>query len=367
MNKAESTFMPPSDEVRNLLLKYIAGETDKAESAMVESWLESDPKVFEEFEQLWDLWYAVGTATNVFRFNVDKGWEALLNKRQAETTVKKNGSVLKKIVIWSGGVAAAVLLLIGFVVWQKKADNLGVRRADGPVLSLVTTTQSKEADTAAEGITTMEAGTDPGRRKRIKLPDGSVAWLNGGTTIRYTTGEKKGVRMLYLSGQAFFNITHNAKEPFIVKTKHASIKVLGTRFDVVAYPNDAVTEAVLTGGSIVFTTETAHKKITTHIDPGQKISLNYLSGQLSVIEVDTAFYASWREGRLLFRNETFGEVARAMGHKYNVTFTFKDKSLCGKKLNGYLEKESLQEALEALKLTLQFHYKIIGDSVVIYQ
>lgn len=359
--------------MKELLLKYIAGETNKDESAEIEKWLAADPDHFKELEELWDLWYAVGTATDAYRFNVDQGWEVVLKK-----LLSTNGELKKQIrkknrrhsfgkwAVYGGGVAAAIFA--GIIGWfwlktpakdsffSKKSEVANVYKNDDRL--------HKESLSLKNSVT---AVTQPGKQKKIELPDGSLVWLNGNTTIRYVDDKIAERRILYLKGEAFFDINHDPEKPFIVKTNHATIQVLGTRFDVSAYPGEAVTDAVLTEGSILFTTDAKEKKISTQIIPGEKVSINYLSGQFQISRVDTAFYASWKEGRLLFNNETFGEVAKAMDHKYNVTIEFSDKSLCKKRINGYLEKESLQEAMEALRLTLQFHYKIIGQYVIIYK
>lgn len=357
--------MPLSDEVRNLLLKYIAGETNDEEVEWIESRLKDDAGVFEEFEQLWDLWHAVGAAAHINRFNVDKGWEELSKKQRQREEAHKGTRQLRKAVIKWGSAAAAVLLLL-FALFLWRLQNKGIVVNEFPKNSVLN--QQSRPDVKAHAIAhSFKAQTAPDGQKKIRLPDGSLIWLNGGTKVRYSINKKNNTRMLYLSGQAFFDIKQDANRPFIVKTDHASIKVLGTRFDVAAYPDEKITEAVLMGGSILFTTHKGSKEINTPVEPGQKISINYLSGQLKVMNVDTAFYTLWKEGKLLFRNESFGHVARAMEHKYGIQIIFKDQSLQKERLNGYLEKESLEEALEALKLTLQFQYAIKDGEVIIYR
>lgn len=359
--------------MKELLLKYIAGETDKNESAELEKWLAEDPAHFKEFEELWDLWYAVGTATNVYSFNVEQGWDAVSKKilssnykLQRESRYVPRPLFSRKRIIYGGGIAAAVLAGILCWFWWKTPakDSLFSKRYE--VASVYRKPDRQDVERASLKAS-MSVATPPGKRKKVRLPDGSVVWLNGSTAIHYVEDNLANKRILYLKGEAFFDIHHDPGKPFTVKTDYATIQVLGTRFDVSAYPGESVTDAVLTSGSILFTTDAKGKRISKQIVPGEKVSINYLSGKLQINQVDTAFYASWREGRLLFNNETFGEVAKAMDHKYNVTIEFDDKSLCRKKINGYLEKESLQEAMEALRLTLQFHYKIIGKYVIIYK
>lgn len=355
--------MPSPENIKELLLKYIAGEADSAECALVEEWLSEDPAHFKEFEQLWDLWYAVGTATNVFRFNTDSGWEAVLQKVQHQEQ-KKNRFPFRRMA-WVGvRAAAAVLLLMVAYVWWQRAYQFAPQQETGLARSpLVKHPSLKKTFQPAYDFSLQ---TKAGEQVQVKLPDSSLVWLNGNTSIHFSDNPDSKERVINLRGEAFFDVKHYDGKPFIVKTTHASIKVLGTRFDVTAYPEDSITEAVLTRGSILFSAEIENKKVVHHMVPGQKIIVNHLSDQLEVRRVDTAFYAGWKEGKLLFRNETFEQVARAMERKYNVSFEFKNKGLLEKQLNGYLEKESLQQALEALRLTLQFRYEMNDRQVIIY-
>lgn len=352
--------MPLSDELRSLLLKYIAGETSEEEARIVEKWLSEDPAVFSEFEQLWDLWYAVGTATNVFRFNVDKGWEAILEKSYGDTRKKKGG--VKRLLVWSS--AAAAVLLAG-VLMLVRQDSRRSDHSSRPGMEIAGALSQERADTAVAVVTRTTFSTHGRERKAVKLPDGSRAWLNGNTTLHFSDDGHS--RALSLNGEAFFDVARDAKKPFFVRTAHATIRVLGTRFDVVAYSRDTVTDAILTSGSILFSAEVEHRSIVKHLVPGDKVSINYLSNSLKISQVDTAFYISWKEGKLNFQGQKFQDIAKAMEHKYDVRFNFADPDLAQKRLNGYLDKESLTEALEALKLTLRFRYKIMDSTVMIYQ
>lgn len=353
-----------AENMKGLLLKYIAGEANEEESARVEEWLAEDPEHFKTFEELWDLWYAVGTATNVFRFNTDAGWEAVLNEMKTREKQKKDRFFFKRVLIAGISVAAAALLVFGVFLFRKQQqttvqESMAVNETAPAVV--------KQPVEKAAVSSTLSASfkTGPGERKKEVLPDGSIAWLNGNTSVSFKEDKQHEGRVLYLTGEAFFDVKRAASEPFIVKTAYATIQALGTRFDVTAYPKDSLTEAVLTGGRIVFNTDVAHRKESRQLVPGEKISVNHLSDQLKIIEVDTSFYASWTTGALLFRDETFGQVARAMERKYNVSFIFSDRELVSKRLSGYFEKESLQQALDALQLTLPFRYDIHDNEVII--
>ncbi len=351
--------MPLSDEeIRSLLLKYIAEEMDESEKEEVEKWLMQHPEAFEEFEQLWDLWHTINTVTSDSQFDVDKGWEETWSKMRKKDNGRRRKKRLKSIFIW-GSVAAVVIVVVAFSflgngMMGEFFPGLGSKK--------ITLRDTEKVFTKYD----TETQTLPGKRQRVSLPDGSTVWLNGGTKIHFIMNEKQGTRKLTLNGQAFFDIADRKNMPFIVNTGHASIKVLGTRFNVTAYADDSTVETVLTSGRILFESKSGEKKVEQRIDPGQKIAVNYLSGEVNVSKVDTAFYSSWKEGKLVFNNQKFKEIANALEHKYNVEIIFKDKTLINKRINGYLQRENLKEALTALKMTMQFQYKKSGRKVYIY-
>lgn len=359
--------MPLSDGTKSLLLKYIAGEASEEEIDLAEELLKNDPSVFKEFEQLWDLWYAVGSATNAFEFNVDDGWNSLIQRVGGNVVRKKKRPFhKKKLIIWGGSIVVAGIVLLG-LLWYRSGSLVPakVNRNEQQSLSFKDSRSQLRVEDYTAGPGSTEVKTLTGKHKQIQLPDGSKVWLDGNTSIRFTVNKKESVRMLYLSGQAFFDIKRQKDIPFFVKTKDALIRVLGTRFNVEAYPGDSTVETTLTSGSIMLTSKTGSEEVLRQIKPGEKATINSLSGRLEVQQVDTTFYTSWKEGKIIFSGQPFGAVAKAMEHKYNVSISFENPSLRNKKLNGYFDRESLKEALTALKLTLQFHYQINGDHVII--
>ncbi|GAA4316481.1 FecR domain-containing protein [Compostibacter hankyongensis] len=353
-------------DMRAPLLKYIAGEADEEETIKVEQWLAETPEHFKEFERLWDLWYAVGTATNVYRFDVDRAWKAV-SENQDVAAQKKTRFVSRPMI--GIGIAAAVLaILFAAIGWWRNDHGRPGFAAGGKATAedAAALHDRPEKNGLKNTDTKVDLKTRPGERERRTLPDGSVAWLNGNTSVSFCSSAS-GKRIVYLTGEAFFDVKQSAEHPFIVKTAYATISVLGTRFNVTAYGNDSLTEAVLTRGAIAFNVRVNNHEMSRKIEPGEKVSINRISDQLKVISVDTSFYSSWTEGVLVFRSEAFGQVARAMERKYNVSFIFLDKSLVAKRLSGYFDRETLKEALDALQLTLPFRYRIHDREVVISQ
>ena len=246
------------------------------------------------------------------------------------------------------------------------------------------------ATRAATTAKSAEVATRNGARSKILLPDGTNVWLNSGSKITYSKDFDTGLsRQVYLTGEAFFDVVRNEKRPFIIHTAKMDIKVLGTRFNVKAYTEDKTTETSLIKGSVeVFLKSNPARKY--RLMPNQKlVLLNDLPADaaekvvdvalpkaaVSVIEIrpltylqgtDTDIESSWTKNILSFEDESFIEVAKKMERWYDVQFEFKNKRWEQEFLNGSFEKESLEQAMKALKYSTGFNYKIEGHKIMIF-
>ncbi|MBX2921006.1 MAG: FecR domain-containing protein [Chitinophagaceae bacterium] len=232
---------------------------------------------------------------------------------------------------------------------------------------------SDEADTKAANAHVVSA--QKGSRSKVELPDGTSVWLNAGSYLEYDNDFGKIFRQVSLTGEAFFDVTHNAKVPFIIHTDAIDVKVLGTTFNVRAYPEENRTEAALISGSleVSFANQSLKKVIlkpsekisvsnkTIVTDPAQAISattvqapsissVTYLPGDHSVIET------SWVNNKLVFRNKPFEEVVMEMSRWYNVNFEVHDKSLLPRRFTATFETETIHEALTQLSVSYNFSF-----------
>jgi ferric-dicitrate binding protein FerR (iron transport regulator) len=192
-------------------------------------------------------------------------------------------------------------------------------------------------------------------------------------------------RLVYLSGEAFFDVTKNKEHPFIIKTDKISIKVLGTEFNVKAYPNEKKTETTLLRGAIELTVNNKpYQKIM--LKPNEKIVLvdsthetdNKTTDhkthaavdagkiQLVIEDVQPVFVhnkeyvveTSWRENNLVFDNETLEDLAPRLEKWFDVTIDINSKSLRSRHFTGVFNKQTLEEALISLQLANPFTFKI---------
>ncbi|MCG6186827.1 FecR family protein [Maribellus maritimus] len=159
-------------------------------------------------------------------------------------------------------------------------------------------------------------------KSQIKLPDGSMVWLNSQTKIKYSSEFNKDERILFLSGEAYFEVTSNKKIPFLVVTDKAEVQVVGTKFNVKAYSNEDKVETALVEGKIKFIGVGAEHPI--ELKPGDKAVYNPDTQKLIVTEEDVNAEAAWKDGKIVFRNSPLSEVCKTLERRYDVKIVIED-------------------------------------------
>ncbi|RPE05425.1 DUF4974 domain-containing protein [Chitinophaga lutea] len=219
-----------------------------------------------------------------------------------------------------------------------------------------------------------------GTRSHIKLADGTSVWLNADSELKYPLRFKGGTREVHLKGEAFFDVAPDASKPFIVHTETMHINVLGTSFNVKAYPGDHVSEATLISGVVeVQLKNQADKRIRLKpaeklVVPNGKDSLPEPAAGQPIISKATYFSkedsaiieTAWIDNKLIFHDESFTSLATRMERWYNVTIRFENAAIGHLRFSGMFRNESVMQALEALQLTEKFHYRQADDAIVIY-
>lgn len=227
-----------------------------------------------------------------------------------------------------------------------------------------------------------------GERKNFQLPDGSIVLLNAGSKINIDESYGTSDRVIYLEGEAFFDVKHNTELPFIVRTPAMDVLALGTAFNVKAYPGEKITETSLVRGLVEITLKNEHnRKVLLH--PNQKVHWENLSekpvinsfktkGRNSLGAADSLIETlitsdagnikeiAWKENKLIFEDETFADLAILLERWYGVKITFADESIQQYRFTGIFEKEKLITVFSILKESKNFHYAIIpGDTLKI--
>ena len=194
-----------------------------------------------------------------------------------------------------------------------------------------------------------------GNRTSIVLPDSSKVWIANGTNLRYPYQFSKTTRELYLSGEAYFEVTHNEKKPFIVNIGKNRIEVLGTKFSVSAYPDDDIVKADLISGKIQFDIHsdgTADQFKSFIVKPGHSFAYNKAVKAITDSEIQDGFYDYWLKGVYTFKNESLASLAKKVARIYNIEMVFEDEFLKNKCYNGSLSvNDNIYNFIEAVKQT----------------
>jgi ferric-dicitrate binding protein FerR (iron transport regulator) len=182
-------------------------------------------------------------------------------------------------------------------------------------------------------------------RTSFNLSDGSKVWLNAGSSITFADSFDQKQRSVKLIGQAYFDIKKD-KIPFFVETDQFTVKVLGTSFDVLAYPGE---EALVTleRGKVSLETLSGNEAV---LNPGQQAVIEKECGHIEQREVDTRQFVAWKSNRLIFVDEPLEKVAFRLKRWFNVDITIEDESLKKIPVNGTIEYESITEVMQLLEI-----------------
>lgn len=226
----------------------------------------------------------------------------------------------------------------------------------------------------------------PGERKSFQFPDGTQVILNAGSEIYLNDQYARNTREVFLKGEAFFEVQHNAAVPFIVHTASMDVKALGTAFNVKSYNNEGRTEAVLVRGLVEVTLKKDNnRKLLLH--PDEKVlwtesktqneggpspaSVNDKDqGQVKPVKKSDGGNMkelAWVQNNLAFEDESFEEIAYQLNRWYNVNIQFESGDIKQYHFTATFKKEKIEQVLEILRASKSFNYRFEeGQKIVIY-
>jgi len=177
-----------------------------------------------------------------------------------------------------------------------------------------------------------------GKTSEVLLSDGTRVFLNAGSRLVYPENFKGKTREVFLIGEAFFDVKHDQSHPFIVQLNDLRIKVLGTRFNISAYPAENVIETVLAEGKVRMELNNSGLFDTkTEMVPNQLASFNRTTLETNIKTVNPDNYISWTKGIFQFESTDLNRITSRLARFYNIRFKFIDPLLGGLRISGKLE------------------------------
>ncbi|KAA2245543.1 DUF4974 domain-containing protein [Chitinophaga agrisoli] len=194
-------------------------------------------------------------------------------------------------------------------------------------------------------------------KKTVTLPDGSKAYLNQQSKLTYAAGFKGRERAVHLEGEAFFEVTQQSSQPFVVYAGHTQTQVLGTSFDIKNYEDKQVEVAVVTG-KVAFSTR-ANQQQRLVLKGGDKGVLQS-SQTLKQVPIEDPNFMAWKENRLSFQDTEIRDVINTLQDYFNVHITLKDTQMANLRYNGTFDPEqlgSVDAVLEVICPTVNLYWK----------
>ncbi len=202
-----------------------------------------------------------------------------------------------------------------------------------------------------------------GRTFSLVMNDGTKIWLNSESSIRYPVAFSGQSRVVFLEGEAFFDVVADPNSTFTVKTLDYDVHVVGTRFNVKSYPDEETVATTLVLGSVVISTESAKEKT---IIPGQQYSYNRTEGRASMDMVETDLYTSWIDNRIRMSGTSLLDITNQLQRRYNIHFMFENESTKDVSFTGVIPlNENLHVVLGQLAKVSSVNFDVENDQVVI--
>lgn len=320
--------MKNTDNILNVVTGNLKGEHRKQ---LIDT-LDKDSGTKEEFRKIKNTWALLSATKPMPEYQVEDLYLDFKKqlKRNRSPFQLNTSSFLKYAAVFVLAISISAL----FFYLQNNFSNRGI----------------------ASNYTSVIA--DNGQISKIILPDSSVVWLNSGTKITYNNRFAIDNREINLVGQAFFQVTKNKKIPLHVHCNNIDVKVLGTRFDVCAYPEDQDIRVVLESG-IVEMLDTKLKSFRHLLNPGEMAKYNNLSGKLGVGKVESENFTSWKDGLLIFRDDPMNEVIPKLQRRYNIDIEVAQNDIYQSLFTATIKDETLEEIFKSISFACSIHYKII--------
>lgn len=356
-----------------LLAKFRENKLSKPEMAQLAAFLNSigETELDEELTKLWDKPEIISSEENGKSFVELK---RMLRERHSPPFENGDNKNKYKLLLYQGlKYAAVIAITFGFTWFFAKQDrNL----------------QDNQVIAYHEFIVPL------GSKSKLILADSTEVWLNSGSRIKYPSKFSDKNRSVYFEGEAFFNVKHNPKVPFIVKTDNVLVKVYGTRFNLKSFPDEKIVETALVSGSLSLTKLGLNGKTSDQlfISPNQIARYSKETGEIRVSRVkETAkttvnpnvpsdlednslkplqnieLLTAWKDNKLVFRKANPEQLIRKLERWYGVEVLIRNEALKQYSFTGTFENETIEQALNALKVAYPFKYTIEKNVITIDQ
>ncbi|WP_330941618.1 FecR family protein [Bacteroides sp. MSB163] len=309
----------------------------------LKTWIAESEENRVYFMKCQEIWFSAVQENGGEYYDQEKAFERFekrLERQKAEKRKTKN-------FVWRSlyKYAAAILLLgfISYFSYQKGEDNL------------------------RNALAEIEVEAPAGSQTRLHLPDGTTVLLNSDSRITYAQDFGVNSREVTLQGEGYFEVAHNRKIPFYVRTEDVQVRVLGTKFNFRDYPEDGEVVVSLIEGKVALKNKIRQEADLVLI-PDEQMVLDKKEKVMKKESINAQTVLRWAEGCLSFDETPLLEVAKILERSYGVKIEFTEESLKELRFYGNFNrtKQGINDILDALSATGKVHYTLKGEKIVLY-
>lgn len=319
-----------------VLVAFLKGELDAAQAAAVEAWYDRSAANRRMLGQVYYILYVSDRINDAAGIDVERSLQQFKRRMHAGRRISLRRSAVR---IAAAAVIAAVLLAGG----------------------LTTVLLSKRL---AQPVTVV---TQLGERSQVVLPDGTKVWLNSSSSVEYVAPFFSRQRRVKMEGEAYFEVEHDRRAPFVVSTNGLDIEVLGTRFNIRNDDNEHRVTTVLLEGAVK-AYASGREQASVRLHPAQQLVFDTRTHAMRLTDCPSAERSiNWIDGRFCFEHDTFGEIVAELKRYYNVDIRFMDNRLRDMRFSGnFRVEDGIYHIMSVLQLTYKFNYRIAGNDIELY-
>ena len=377
--------------IEKIIFKFFDNHASLSELDFLLHWI-SNEKNYLQYQE----YIAINNLTNIALNNKDQ--EKIIQEINSRIISDKNKKIRKKNYKYFGVAAIAIcffstIMFLDFLKNDTESlkiidpSKISLTTSDGEIIDLENLddqqTKINKNTLVNQNANTLYYKNDPtlkeikynelkvpyGKVFNIELSDGTLVYLNSGTTLRFPINFLQGLdREVFIEGEAFFEVTKSKLSQFKVSSNNTSVNVYGTKFNFKHFPEDNFSEVILTEGSLgVSKISFENDEEITIIKPGEKAKVLFDEDKIERSRVNAKLYTSWINGRVAFRNESLPNLIKKLERIYNVIIINNNNDITDKKFSATIlyKEESINEVLSYLSQVYGLEYQILDNKILI--
>ena len=377
-----------------LIAEYSAGTISPADAELLRERLESDAEAMRLFREIRETEKILKSVQVQEKIDLQKSWLRLDSSLVGRP---RKGRWL----FWRVGpvVAASVALLLMFVFpFTRQVEQPGtlvsqvgitpggvkaiLQSEDGKMIDLTSSTSSRIVTSdglvlvndSLKGLRFDQSKSENqpmkyhtlavpvGGEYHFTLADGTRVWVNSASEVRFPNCFSGGKREIYVKGEVYLEVARDEKHPFVVHAGENEVRVLGTSFNLTAYPDEQEVITTLVEGSVEFWND----RSSICLKPGEQSVLDLVTNKLEKQKIDVSIYTSWVSGTYEYERMPLSDITRQLSRWYDVQFVYESTEFSNHPFTGVVKRDqSLEEVLSIIEKTTNIKFKISGRTIII--